>query len=403
MLTALPASGRESAPDTDDHHEIFRALGDLCEGRISAEEYDALNAVYESKHPQPVYEDTRAPWERENFLPNWSPALRKQQWENREAKRAKVSANWPADNSALGQAGKGFASHVLRRTPVATSNPAPRRLLSSLSALLPANRSLVAWEGLSENKKLLVIGEAAEAQGAMSITVHMSAKRQAYLRTAAAAGRDIRQIVADEVARHFRNRGLKAPALLFGIEVALTTNKIHIHGFYIPDDNSPAYFDLVRDAFTRALGKIKGQSGSTQFDCEPLYTPDRWLSYFHKVASRVRKNLGADDLLYVSNSMRRRGKNFQDARCTSGARTSNWLMVAAVRTASPLATTPRPPLRLRPGRPATPVVASCLRATAGACPSRCRSQTLVPREVSLRTSRVTRGSSKICSGPVGAT
>jgi hypothetical protein len=146
----------------------------------------------------------------------------------------------------------------------------------------------------------------------VAITVQTSARREIKLRQAAAEGRDVYQIFGDSIARQWHKRGLTVPPTIFALETSPKTGRLHIHGWFIAP--SAAHEEAARDVYTHGLGKIKGRSGSPQYDSEDLYTPEKWRAYFSKDENRVRQNLGVERLLYINNEMRRFARDFHEAR-----------------------------------------------------------------------------------------
>lgn len=170
----------------------------------------------------------------------------------------------------------------------------------------PATFTNKRWRALSGDEKLVAALEAADAAKAHAFRLTFSPRQEAALRQAAADGKNIRQMIASATAHQFRRRQLPIPAIVFAIEEAPGTNKLHIHGFYVSD--TPPY--LIRQCFIAAGGWKTDMGGNKQFWRKDGRTGVRYIGYSRKEEDSVKRRLNLDGVTFMNHEMRRAGRDW---------------------------------------------------------------------------------------------
>ncbi|MGB6119093.1 MAG: hypothetical protein WBF87_12815 [Mesorhizobium sp.] len=148
--------------------------------------------------------------------------------------------------------------------------------------------------------------------GAYAFTLNFDADREAFLSCrrgddgAISCRRDPADDLRRYIQRELRNRfGFVFP-FGFSFDVSPTTGKLHIHGvIIIPADHLK---DAVRESLARAGGRIRGKAAARQVRFEPLTDGIGWAGYSMKAFDEVCGRLGTNKLAFISNELRRLGK-----------------------------------------------------------------------------------------------
>ncbi len=244
----------------------------------------------------------------------------------------KKRENPAPENRAQPQAGHGVAADRKASTPLAPSYPlssasqastrlstgSPSSYSSKTPSSLerppaPANQNWAPWYSLTQEEQEAVYLDTAEWAGAFSFRLTFSPAKEAKLRRQATQGRDIRRIINKAIRDQFLTRFGFVPPFAFVVEEARGTYRLHVHGCYVPIAGVDA--DQIRDAFIHAGGKIKGQSGSTQFWHRPAYTLPHYFRYSRKDDDQVMRRLGLEGVSFYSAEIKRLGREtYENAR-----------------------------------------------------------------------------------------
>lgn len=80
--------------------------------------------------------------------------------------------------------------------------------------------------------------------------------------------------------------------------------RLHVHGAYIPVDQSKEHAQAVKAVFREAGGKIKGRAGSRQMDTDQIHDASGWFRYTLKTHRRTVTSLGTDKVTFISKNLR---------------------------------------------------------------------------------------------------
>lgn len=453
-----PAEPQHNAPVIDELLASLQAVDDYSQGRISEHDYQLLNAAYEAKHPQPVSIDNRAPWDRDGS--NLSAALRKELYETRlrndlkfaEAEAAKIATNFARGKASGAQGthavaqGSSSACPVVALLPPASSLPSCPVLSTvsaSASAASAASTAPVAanqncpstpWSKTSGAEKLAIATTAAEYHAGVAFSLNLSPARERALRLTIANGNDPARSLSHEINRALKPALSVVPPYSFVLEVS-PTGSCHLHGVMIPPD--PSVAATIKEALMKAGGKLYGHQASRQVKLKAIYYAAGWHGYITEDLKQTARTLGTDKITFISQRLTKIAREFHEPKPAP--------MAPAVTAKPPDAA----PSHKRPGKPAgvsdphsgseTPTKASTpasvpsrpqrrvIPSNTGAVSAKSSEETKISsnqwisaRQLArakttdyatalslksriVRTSLVTRSSSKMCSGPVGAT
>jgi hypothetical protein len=213
-----------------------------------------------------------------------------------------------------------------RRAQAEREGKNPNRLRLNINAAeirRTIKRRRLPWSKLTGQEQATITEYAAEDASALRFSLNLHPAEEKRLLAVGRAGKDITRLVSDKLNRVLRKHGLASLPFLFTLEtlVGAGTHRLHLHGVMIPEQGTPAYLGRLRDAFTRAAGKIPGREGATQFRLQEFRAGCGWFSYGSKEADLARDHLGVEKLDYTSQPMTRIARDFHDtARAQDKAR-----------------------------------------------------------------------------------
>jgi len=224
-----------------------------------------------------------------------------------------------SDNEAAAGKTPSRSRHgVAQQNAPATALPlSPTPKPSQSTPSIPSARPLPAYRSLTEDQKLDATLDAFDALQAYAFRLTFSPKKDAKLRSDAAAGRDILQQIADSIVDAFRRRGLGVPAILFGLEEQPGQRLLHIHGVALPAEGIIDH-DLFRAILKSACGgDVYGGHASGHgvwIKGGPITTGRRYLAYARKHESIVMRRLGLKRVVFMNNAARKLGREHHTAQ-----------------------------------------------------------------------------------------
>lgn len=158
------------------------------------------------------------------------------------------------------------------------------------------------WRKLNSQERLVQHVRSAEAHGGLAITCQLSEEFHATVLRSP----DATATLTSNLRRELAAEDIEDLPYLIAWDWSPDTQRLHIHGVVVRPEG--VAIDQVRRAFVKACGRWQGKAAPRQWDCQPVYDPERWAGYLLKtrkpaVRERLVELLGHARLIRVSHPM----------------------------------------------------------------------------------------------------